>query len=94
MGDTQEEEEEEEEEEEGKMHLKKGSCTPVDPMSLSLLLVSLNLSFVTKINVSVSVLFVVEDKTRAILSKETTEELAIVKLEMNTNPRLEIFQAF
>ena len=27
---------------------------------------------------------VVEDKTRAILSKETTEELAIVKLEMNT----------
>ena len=49
MGDTQEEEE-------GKMHLKKGSCTPVDPMSLSLLLVSLNLNFVTKINVSVSVL--------------------------------------
>ena len=27
---------------------------------------------------------VVEDKTRAILSKETTEELAIVKLEINT----------
>ena len=33
-----------------------GSCTPMDPMSLSLLLVILNLNFVRKINVSVSVL--------------------------------------
>ena len=33
-----------------------GSCTSMDPMSLSLLLVILNLNFVRKINVSVSVL--------------------------------------
>ena len=57
-----------------------GSCTPIYPMSHLLLLVSLKLNLVTKVNVPMCV---VEEKARAKLSRENSEELAILKLEIN-----------
>ena len=57
--------------------------TPMDPTSHLLLLVSLKLNFATKINITMCVLLLWKRKQWAILSRETSEELAILKLEIN-----------
>ena len=56
----------------------------MDPMSHLLLLVSLKLNFKRCHDKRCHVCFiVVEEKARAILSRDTPEELAILKLEIN-----------
>ena len=50
-------------------------------MSISLLLVSLNLNFVTKIKVARCFFFVVEEKAWAIRNSEASEQLAMLKKE-------------
>ena len=56
----------------------------MDPTNHFLLLVSLKLNFVSYKDEHCHVCFiVVEEKARAILSRETSEELAILELEIN-----------